>query len=279
MVVNVVTGEVVQKMRHDAWGNVEEDTAPGWQPFGYAGGLHEPVTGTVRFGAREYDAKTGRWMQKDPIRFAGGDSNLYAYVQNDPVNLIDPEGQTPIVAGAAIANAIVGGILGGAANYASQRIMGNSISYGDVAIATVFGALGGAGLAAAEGAAAGAGSSLARSVAAGSLTGLFQYEATELSHKRVPSLVGCAQATAFGAVSGFTSGGIGIRASLPNTYWHKGASSIYAPRDVSIVNQNNQEVLWDAWIRPGLAGAVIGQWPAIFSAETGEEVIKKYQTK
>jgi RHS repeat-associated protein len=59
---------------------------------GYAGGLHEPETGTVRFGAREYDGKTGRWMQKDPIRFAGGDSNLYAYVGGDPVNFIDPSG-------------------------------------------------------------------------------------------------------------------------------------------------------------------------------------------
>jgi RHS repeat-associated protein len=95
MVVNVVTGAVEQKMRHDAWGRVEEDTAPGFQPFGYAGGLHEPMTGTVRFGAREYDAVTGRWMQKDPIRFAGGDSNLYAYVGGDPVNFIDTSGTVP----------------------------------------------------------------------------------------------------------------------------------------------------------------------------------------
>jgi uncharacterized protein RhaS with RHS repeats len=34
----------------------------------------------------------GRFISKDPIGFAGGDVNLYGYVQNNPVNLTDPEG-------------------------------------------------------------------------------------------------------------------------------------------------------------------------------------------
>lgn len=46
----------------------------------------------MRFGARDYDAETGRWTAKDPILFAGGDTNLYGYVLNDPVNWIDPNG-------------------------------------------------------------------------------------------------------------------------------------------------------------------------------------------
>ncbi len=45
-------------------------------PFGFAGGLHDWVTGLVHFGARDCDPVTGRWMQKDPIRFAGGDTNI-----------------------------------------------------------------------------------------------------------------------------------------------------------------------------------------------------------
>ena len=46
----------------------------------------------VHFGAREYDPETGRWTTKDPIGFAGGDGNLYAYVGNDPVNTVDVTG-------------------------------------------------------------------------------------------------------------------------------------------------------------------------------------------
>jgi len=46
----------------------------------------------VVFGARDYDARFGRWVSKDPILFRGGQANIYAYVGNDPVNLIDPTG-------------------------------------------------------------------------------------------------------------------------------------------------------------------------------------------
>jgi hypothetical protein len=45
----------------------------------------------VRFGARDYDAVTGRWTAKDPSLFIDG-TNLYAYVNDDPLNGIDPSG-------------------------------------------------------------------------------------------------------------------------------------------------------------------------------------------
>jgi RHS repeat-associated protein len=61
-----------------------------------AGGLYDLDTGLTRFGARDYDAEGGRWTAKDPIGFAGGDTNLYAYVGNDPVNLSDSTGTTTI---------------------------------------------------------------------------------------------------------------------------------------------------------------------------------------
>jgi uncharacterized protein RhaS with RHS repeats len=47
----------------------------------------------VRFGARDYDGRIGRWLSKDPIGFDGGDTNLYGYVLGDPVNYHDPEGE------------------------------------------------------------------------------------------------------------------------------------------------------------------------------------------
>jgi hypothetical protein len=46
----------------------------------------------IKFGYRDYDPNIGKWITKDPIRFDGGDSNLYNYVVNDPINFIDPEG-------------------------------------------------------------------------------------------------------------------------------------------------------------------------------------------
>jgi RHS repeat-associated protein len=79
-------------MEYDEFGKVILDTNPGFQPFGFAGGLYDSQTGLVRFGVRDYDSKTGRWTRKDPIGFLGGDTDLYCYVGNDPVNYIDPEG-------------------------------------------------------------------------------------------------------------------------------------------------------------------------------------------
>ena len=68
------------------------DTNPGFQPFGFAGGLYDRDTNLVRFGARDYDAETGRWTSKDPIMFGGGDTNFYDYSLQNPVTLVDVSG-------------------------------------------------------------------------------------------------------------------------------------------------------------------------------------------
>jgi len=93
LVIDTADGSIAQRMDYDVWGKVIQDTNPGFQPFGFAGGIYDQHTGLVRFGARDYDPETGRWTAKDPIRFNGGDTNLYGYVLNDPVNFIDPEGE------------------------------------------------------------------------------------------------------------------------------------------------------------------------------------------
>jgi RHS repeat-associated protein len=95
LVINTGTGEVVQRLDYDAFGRVLNDTNPGFQPFGFAGGLYDYDTKLTRFGARDYDAETGRWTAKDPILFAGRGANLYGYVANDPVNFSDPRGLAP----------------------------------------------------------------------------------------------------------------------------------------------------------------------------------------
>ena len=92
LIVNAVTGQVVQRIDYNEFGQVIEDSNPGFQPFGFAGGLYDPATGLIRFGARDYDAETGQWIARDPVGFEGGQTNLYAYVDNDPLNLLDPVG-------------------------------------------------------------------------------------------------------------------------------------------------------------------------------------------
>jgi len=94
LIVDASTGAVAQRIDYDEWGKVIADTSPGFQPYGFAGGLYDPDTGLVHFGARDYDPAIGRWTMKDPILFAGGSPDLYVYAANDPVNNADPTGLT-----------------------------------------------------------------------------------------------------------------------------------------------------------------------------------------
>lgn len=92
LVVNTADGTVVQRIDYDPFGTIIADTNPGFQPFGFAGGIYDQHSRFVRFGARDFDPEIGRWTSKDPIRFAGGQLNLYGYTNNDPVNWTDPWG-------------------------------------------------------------------------------------------------------------------------------------------------------------------------------------------
>jgi RHS repeat-associated protein len=108
LVVNTATGAVAQRLDYDSFGNVTADTSPGFQPFGFAGGLYDRDTDLVRFGARDYDPETGRFTTRDPIGFAGGSTNLYAYAGSDPVNGNDPLGLEGWDWGSFAAGALVG---------------------------------------------------------------------------------------------------------------------------------------------------------------------------
>lgn len=92
LVVDAATGEVVQRCDYDPLGRRVADDAPGAQPFGFAGGIHDPVTGLVHLGARELDPVTGRFTRRDPLRFAGGQTNLYLHADGNPVDWHDPSG-------------------------------------------------------------------------------------------------------------------------------------------------------------------------------------------
>ncbi len=88
------SGNIVKETIYDSFGTIITDSNPTLAiPFGFAGGLHDRDTSLIRFGHRDYDPDTGRWTAKDPIFFAGGDTDLYEYCMNDPLNGVDPEGR------------------------------------------------------------------------------------------------------------------------------------------------------------------------------------------
>jgi RHS repeat-associated protein len=110
-IVANASGNVVKNIDYDSFGNVINDNNPDlYVPFGFAGGMYDRDTGLLRFGYRDYDPDTGRWLAVDPIGIMSGDLNLYRYVWNNPVILIDPWGLRVIgLGGQAQAGLLVGG--------------------------------------------------------------------------------------------------------------------------------------------------------------------------
>ena len=81
---------IIKEIIYDSFGNILSDSNESiYIPFGFAGGHYDKDTGLNRFGHRDYDSYAGKWTAKDPINFSGGDTNLYGYVLNDPVNGFD----------------------------------------------------------------------------------------------------------------------------------------------------------------------------------------------
>jgi len=92
-VIADASGNQMKRVDYDSFGSIINDTNPAFSvPFGFAGGLQDRDTGLVRFGFRDYDPDVGRWTAKDPLRFDGGDTDLYGYCVNDPVNGTDSSG-------------------------------------------------------------------------------------------------------------------------------------------------------------------------------------------
>jgi RHS repeat-associated protein len=82
-------GAVTLTRQSDAWGNLQ--TGSTTAGYAFTGREWDPETGLYYYRARYYDPKIGRLISEDPIGFDGG-SNFYAYVEDNPVNLIDPLG-------------------------------------------------------------------------------------------------------------------------------------------------------------------------------------------
>ena len=97
-------GRTVQTYSYDAFGNTKKSGNKVKQPFGFTGRELDTETGLYYYRARVLDTDTGKFTTRDPISFAGGDANLYRYVQNNPINFIDPSGLTPASTAAGLAS-------------------------------------------------------------------------------------------------------------------------------------------------------------------------------
>ncbi len=86
------SGNITDRYSYDAWGNPIEQVGTTFNPFRWNaayGYEWTPATGLYHVGAREYDPRTARWLQRDPLDAASGDPNLYRYCGNDPINYAD----------------------------------------------------------------------------------------------------------------------------------------------------------------------------------------------
>ena len=75
----------------DASGNVLAESA--WDNrFMFTGREYLSTIGIYDYRNRMYSPLIGRFLQTDPLGFDAGDDNLFRYVANNPVNMIDPMG-------------------------------------------------------------------------------------------------------------------------------------------------------------------------------------------
>jgi RHS repeat-associated protein len=73
---------------YDANGNALQTPRSSWR---FASKRYDPESGFVYFGERYYSPASCRWITPDPLGSADG-PNLYAYVKNNPLMNIDPDG-------------------------------------------------------------------------------------------------------------------------------------------------------------------------------------------
>ncbi len=92
---------IVNTYAYSPFGEILSATENIENPFKFAGqyGVMYEGDGIYYMRARYYDASIGRFISEDPIGFDGDGPNLYAYVLNNPINFVDPDGQEIVYSG------------------------------------------------------------------------------------------------------------------------------------------------------------------------------------
>jgi len=84
-------GALQTEYTYEPFGKTTASGISSTSPFQYTGREND-ATGLYYYRARYYHPGLQRFISEDPIGFDGGDINLYSYVANSPLNLIDPTG-------------------------------------------------------------------------------------------------------------------------------------------------------------------------------------------
>lgn len=83
------SGNLAASIGYDSFGNSTSGSAS--TRYTYTGRELDSEIGLMYYRARWYDPQVGKFISEDPIGLQGG-LNLYAYVENDPINDSDPLG-------------------------------------------------------------------------------------------------------------------------------------------------------------------------------------------
>ena len=89
-------GNVLWREQYTAFGEKRLDPALNFDNEGFTGHVDDAATGLTYMQARYYDPVIGRFLSNDPVAFSVDQPqyfNRYSYALNDPVNMIDPDGQ------------------------------------------------------------------------------------------------------------------------------------------------------------------------------------------
>ena len=85
------TGAITTRYTYGPFGSTTI-TGTSTNPFQFTGRENDG-TGLYYYRARYYSPSRSRFLSEDPLGFDAGDPNLYAYVFNNPANLVDPSGE------------------------------------------------------------------------------------------------------------------------------------------------------------------------------------------
>jgi RHS repeat-associated protein len=88
------TGDLRTTYTYAPFGDTGVNGSSDVNPFQYTGRENDG-TGLYYYRARYYDPVRARFIQMDPIGLRGGDTNVFLYVRNNPVNLTDAFGLKP----------------------------------------------------------------------------------------------------------------------------------------------------------------------------------------